>query len=74
MKILRDHINDLVTCRNKGFTLVINELFDLVAFDLRICILTNNIATGLQAFDVMSGNTNVHFADLEVGITFIAIL
>src|SRR5690349_1790121 len=73
-KFLRNNIDDLVAGGNISFVLV---GYELVYFTLRnfiVVVLANDIAARLQAFDMMTGNTNIPLTDLGIGVGGIAIL
>src|SRR5258708_3116306 len=73
-EFLRDHVDDLVAGGNIGLVLIGDKLVDLPAGDLVIGILANDVSPGLQALDMMTGNTYVYLGDLQVGIGGIAII
>src|SRR5688572_12476968 len=73
-KFLGYHIYDLVAGRDISFILIGYQLVNFTLSDLVLCILANNITSCLQAFDMMSCNTHIHFVDLQVRIRGIAIV
>src|ERR1700722_20165010 len=73
-ELLRDHVDDLVAGRDIGLILVGDELIDLAAGDLFLRILTYDVPTGLETFDMMTRNADIDLAYLEVGIGSIAVI
>ena len=67
-KFLGNYIDDLITSRDICFVLIINQLINLMLTHFLISAMTNHITTGLQAFNVMSGNTDINLTNLKIGV------
>src|SRR5882724_712553 len=67
-KLLWYHIDDLIPGRYISFILIIDQLINFTLSNFFIGLVTNNVATGLKAFDMMTCNTYIHFADLQVRV------
>src|SRR5438045_1087062 len=72
-KFLRYHIDDLVTGRNISFVLISHQLIYFRLRDFFLCILSHDVAAGLQTFDVVPSNSNIHFIHFQVGVRSIAV-
>ena len=72
-KFLWYHINYLVARRYIGFVLIIYKLVYFTLLYFFISILPYNISPGLQAFNVMPCNTNIHFCNRKIWIAGITI-
>ncbi len=67
-KFLWYHINDLVAGRNVSTVLVFNQPVDFFLLDLLFHLLANDIASGLQALDVVACNTYINFTNAQFRI------
>src|SRR5450432_1914514 len=73
-EFLRDYVDDLVARRNIGFILISDQLVYFFLGNLILRILPDDIAAGLQAFNMMSRNAHIYFRYNQVGIRSIAII
>ena len=72
-KFLWNNIDDLITCRNISTILIRHQPVDFFLTDFFFYILTNDIAPGLQTFNMMTGDTYIYFTNLEIRIGCIAV-
>ncbi len=73
-KFLRYDVNNLVASGYIGFILIGHQLVDFFLSYFIFGILSHDVATGLQAFYMMSRNTYIYFRNTQVWIGSITII
>ena len=72
-KFLRYHINDLIACGNVSAILIRYQLINFFLSYFIFILLANYITTGLQAFNVMSCYSYIHFINRKCRVGSITI-
>src|SRR6186713_996169 len=73
-KFLWYYVNDLITGWDISFVLVSQQLINFTLLDFVICCFPYNVASCLETFNMMTSDTYIYFADLQVWIGCITIL
>src|SRR5690348_2053380 len=72
-EFLRYHIYNLIAGRYVGLVLIVYQLINFRLHDFFLGILPYDITPGLKAFNMMAGNTDIHFRNGEIRIACITV-